>query len=81
MYLSLVRMYQYQISNFYTHWLSRGAYALLTNLWESTHVNLTDVLSVRVPPAELNILAFPPVLRDWVTKAFVCPASSMRLGI
>ena len=33
------------------------------------HVRLwTDVLSVRVPPAELNISAFPPVLRDWVTK-------------
>ena len=33
------------------------------------HVQLrTDVLSVRVPPAELNISAFPPVLRDWVTK-------------
>ena len=28
----------------------------------------TDVLSVRVPPAELNISASPPVLRDWVTK-------------
>ena len=28
----------------------------------------TDVLSVRVPPAELNISAFPPVLRDWVIK-------------
>ena len=27
-----------------------------------------DVLSVRVPPAELNISAFPPVLRDWVIK-------------
>ena len=26
------------------------------------------MLSVRVPPAELNISAFPPVLRDWVTK-------------
>ena len=26
------------------------------------------VLSVRVPPAELNISAFPPVLRDWVIK-------------
>ena len=24
------------------------------------------MLSVRVPPAELNISAFPPVLRDWV---------------
>ena len=29
---------------------------------------LLDVLSVRVPPAELNISAFPPVLRDWVIK-------------
>ena len=29
----------------------------------------TDVLSVRVPPAELNISAFPPVLRDWVIKS------------
>ena len=28
----------------------------------------TDVLSVRVPPAELNISAFPPVLRDWKIK-------------
>ena len=28
----------------------------------------TDVLSVRVPPAELNISAFPTVLRDWVIK-------------
>ena len=29
----------------------------------------TDVLSVQVPPAELNIpLIFPPVLRDWVIK-------------
>ena len=28
----------------------------------------TDVLSVRVPLAELNILAFPPVLCDWVIK-------------
>ena len=28
----------------------------------------TDVLSVRDPPAELNISAFPPVLRDWVIK-------------
>ena len=27
-----------------------------------------DVLSVRVPPAELNISAFHPVLRDWVIK-------------
>ena len=26
------------------------------------------VLSVRVPPAELHISAFPPVLRDWVMK-------------
>ena len=26
------------------------------------------MLSVRVPPAELNISAFPPVLRDWVIK-------------
>ena len=26
----------------------------------------TDVLSVRVSPVELNISAFPPVLRDWV---------------
>ena len=26
------------------------------------------MLSVRVPSAELNILAFPPVFRDWVTK-------------
>ena len=26
------------------------------------------VLSVRVPPAELNISAFPPVLRDYVIK-------------
>ena len=26
------------------------------------------MLLVRVPPAELNISAFPPVLRDWVTK-------------
>ena len=26
------------------------------------------MLSVRVPPAELNISAFHPVLRDWVTK-------------
>ena len=26
------------------------------------------MLSVRVPPAELNILAFPPVLRVWVIK-------------
>ena len=26
------------------------------------------MLSVRVPPAELNILAFPPVLRDWEIK-------------
>ena len=26
------------------------------------------MLSVRVPPAELNISAFPPVLHDWVTK-------------
>ena len=26
------------------------------------------MLSVRVPPAELNISAFPPVLRDWVNK-------------
>ena len=33
------------------------------------HVRLwTDVLSVRVPPVELNISAFPPVLRDWVIK-------------
>ena len=33
------------------------------------HVRLrTDVLSVRVPPAELNISGFPPVLRDWVIK-------------
>ena len=28
----------------------------------------TNVLSVRVPPAELNISAFPLVLRDWVIK-------------
>ena len=28
----------------------------------------TDLLSVRVPPAELNISDFPPVLRDWVIK-------------
>ena len=41
----------------------------------------TDVLSVRVPPAELNISVFPPVLRDWVTKGLGIPASSMRLGI
>ena len=26
------------------------------------------MLSGRVPPAELNILAFPPVLRDWEIK-------------
>ena len=26
------------------------------------------MLSVRVPPAELNISGFPPVLRDWVIK-------------
>ena len=26
------------------------------------------MLSVRVPPVELNISAFPPVLRDWVIK-------------
>ena len=26
------------------------------------------MLSVRVPPAELNISAVPPVLRDWVTN-------------
>ena len=26
------------------------------------------MLSVRFPPAELNISAFPPVLRDWVIK-------------
>ena len=26
------------------------------------------MLSVRVPPAELNISAFPPVLRNWVIK-------------
>ena len=26
------------------------------------------MLSLRVPPAELNISAFPPVLRDWVIK-------------
>ena len=26
------------------------------------------MLSVRVPPTELNISAFPPVLRDWVIK-------------
>ena len=26
------------------------------------------MLSVRVPPAELNISDFPPVLRDWVIK-------------
>ena len=26
------------------------------------------MLSVRVPPAALNISAFPPVLRDWVIK-------------
>ena len=33
------------------------------------HVRLwTDVLSVRVPPVELNISALPPVLRDWVIK-------------
>ena len=30
--------------------------------------NRTDVLSFRVPPAELNISAFPPVLHDWVIK-------------
>ena len=28
----------------------------------------TDVLSVRVPPTELNISVPPPVLRDWVIK-------------
>ena len=28
----------------------------------------THVLSVRVPSSELNISAFPPVLRDWVIK-------------
>ena len=26
------------------------------------------MLSVRVPPTELNISAFPPVLRNWVIK-------------
>ena len=26
------------------------------------------MLFVRVPPAELNISAFPPVLRNWVNK-------------
>ena len=26
------------------------------------------MLSIRVPPMELNISAFPPVLRDWVIK-------------
>ena len=36
-------------------------------LWENVRL-WTDVVSVRVPPAELNISAFPPVLRDWVTK-------------
>ena len=29
------------------------------------------MLSVRVPPAELNISAFPPVLRDWEIKGLV----------
>ena len=29
---------------------------------------LDSVLSVRVPPTELNISAFPPVLRDWEIK-------------
>ena len=28
----------------------------------------STVLSVRVPPVELNISAFPPVLRNWVIK-------------
>ena len=28
----------------------------------------TDVLSVRVPPAELNISTFPPMLHNWVIK-------------
>ena len=39
-------------------------------LWENRggSVGRTDVLSVRIPPAELNISAFPPVLRDGVTK-------------
>ena len=35
------------------------------------HSHRTDVLSVRVPPAELNISAFPPVLRDWVIKGLI----------
>ena len=34
------------------------------------------MLSVRVTPTELNISAFPPVLRDWVIN-LVCPVSSM----
>ena len=33
-------------------------------------------LSVRVPLAELNISAFPPVLRDWVIKG---PGISSRV--
>ena len=37
--------------------------------WKESHSSLSgDVLSVRVPPAELNISAFPPVLRNWVIK-------------
>ena len=50
---------------------TRG-YVILRGNWGGSVGSAFDSglipLLVRVPPAELNILAFPPVLRDWVIK-------------
>ena len=40
----------------------------------------TDVLSVLVPPAELNISAFPPVLRDCEIKGLGIPSLVYTTG-
>ena len=46
-----------------------SAKSLIKEYWQSLPMSfMNDVLSVRVPPAELNISAFPPVLRDWEIK-------------
>ena len=38
------------------------------------------MLSVRVPPAELNISAFPPVLGDWVINGLGMPSLVYATG-